>query len=100
MLDLEPRVHFKKEVIAVFIDQKFNCPYIVIIGYAGDFDGSFTHTPAQIWIVETGRAFFDYLLMAALDGAFSFAQMNNVAVPVGDHLNFNMPRAPDIFFQV
>src|SRR5262249_59631859 len=41
---------------------------------------------------------FDHFLIASLDGAFALAKMDNVAVLVAKHLNFDMARIGDKFF--
>ncbi len=46
------------------------------------------------------RRFFDDLLMAALHGAVALAQVNHVAVIVGQHLEFDVPRPLQEFLHV
>ncbi len=47
-----------------------------------------------------GRAFLDHLLMAALDGAFALAQMNQMAVLVAEHLDFDVARLQYQLFEI
>ena len=46
------------------------------------------------------RRFFNHFLMTALHRAFPFAQVNEIAVLVTQHLNLNVPRVFDQFFDV
>ena len=57
----------------------------------------FTHRFAGFFIQERGGCFFDNLLMTALQRAFPFAQIEDVAVAVAQHLNFNMAWLFDVF---
>ncbi len=49
--------------------------------------------------VRRGRL-FQHLLVTALHGAVAVAQMNDIAVGVGQNLHFNMARLVEEFFQV
>ena len=49
---------------------------------------------------ERGWAFFDDLLMTALQGAFALPKMDQVAVPIARDLDFNVTRPLDHFFEI
>ena len=52
-------------------------------------------------VVDGGRGrFFEQLLMAALDAAFALAQDFDVAVLVGQNLEFDVARRADVLLQV
>ena len=55
---------------------------------------------AQIVADSRRGRLFDQLLMTALDRAFALAEMNDVAVIVGEHLNLDMARPLDIAFEI
>ena len=45
-------------------------------------------------------ALFDQLLVAPLHGAVAFPEMDDVAVVVGQDLDFDVPGLLDVFFEV
>src|SRR5262249_26327306 len=100
VFDLQARVHFQKVEIPLPVDQKLDRAGAVLTGRAGDLDGGFAHSRAQVRVVETRRTFFDHLLVAALDGAFAFAQVYDIAVFVGQDLNLDVARALNEFLDV
>ena len=51
--------------------------------------------------VERGRgAFLQHFLMAALQRAIALAKMNGIALAVAEHLDFDVARLLQIFFDV
>ncbi len=63
-------------------------------------DGGLSHTTAKIGIHDGRRGLFDDFLVAPLDGAFSFAERDAVAVFVSEDLDFNVAGTLDEFFEV
>src|SRR3546814_18759421 len=55
---------------------------------------AFTHRRRH----ERRRRFLDHLLVAALDRAFALAEIDDVAVLVAEHLDFDMARVFDELF--
>ena len=49
---------------------------------------------------DGGGGFFDDLLMAALDGALALAEIDGVAVLVGEELDFDVAGALDELFEI
>src|SRR5215510_4335208 len=100
MFDLQPRVHLQEIEVLLRVDQEFDRAGAVVVGCAGDLDRRLAHSRAQVGVVETRRAFFDHLLVASLDGAFAFAQVDDIAVFVAKYLDLDMTRAFDEFLDI
>ena len=83
MLDLDALVHFQEIEIAVVVDDEFDRAGVGVMGDFGDAHGGFAHFFAQIFefvFDQRRRGFFDHLLVAALNGAIAFAEVDDVAV--------------------
>ena len=52
-----------------------------------------------MWQTRCG-AFFDEFLVAALRAAFALEEMANVAVMIGDHLDFDVTRSVDVALEI
>ena len=72
------------------IDDELNGSRRLVIHRLGQGNGLFPHRLAGLFIEERRRRLFDNLLVAALDRAFPFAQVNDIAVAVGHDLDFDM----------
>ena len=97
MLDLKPRVHLEEIEIAVLVDDELHGARSVVADGLGERDSLGAHGGAGLVIDERARRLLDHLLIAALDRAFALAEMDDVAVLVAEHLNFDMARLLDIF---
>jgi hypothetical protein len=103
MLNLDAFVHFQEVVIAVVVDDEFDGASIGIMGEFGDLDGGLAHFVAELAVLaldQRRRGFFDDLLIAPLDGAVAFAEMDDVALVVREDLKFDVVRVFDEFFDV
>ena len=98
MLDLKARVHFKKIEIALGIDDELDRPGRAIADGACQRHRLFAHFRARHLIEKRAWAFLQYFLVAALDRTFALAQIQHLAVAVGQHLDFDVARAFDVFF--
>src|SRR5207248_414304 len=61
-------------------------------------DRLLAHRAAHLGRDERRRRFLDHLLVAALDRAFALTQIDDVAVLIAEHLDLDVPRLLDIFF--
>ncbi len=101
MLDLKTRVHLEKiEVARRVCEQKLDCAGAGVVHRTPDLHRRFTHAPAQVRIVDRRGTFFDHFLMATLNRALTFAEMDHVAVRVAKDLYLDVPRTLDCFFQI
>ena len=55
-------------------------------------------TAAPLWIEPRRRGLLQNLLIASLDRAVAFEQVDRVTVGVGKNLNFDVPRLRQVFF--
>src|SRR6185437_6517678 len=72
-------------------------------GVADSFEGFGDETADAIargLIQRNRRRFFENFLMAALERALAFAEVNHAAVLIAHDLNFDVARALDPFFHV
>ena len=97
MLHLEARIHFRNNPHLV-IEQEFHGAGPNVIAAFGHFNGAVAHGLAQFGCQDRRRRFFDHFLVTALDAALAFKQVHNVAVHVGEDLNFDVPGRSDEAF--
>ena len=101
MLNLETRVHLQEIEFARGVgDQKLYRACADVINSSREFDRRLAHLFAQRRVVYWRRTLFNHFLMTALNRTFAFAQMDHVAVRVGEYLNLDMPRPLDRFFEI
>ena len=93
MLDLQACVHFQKIEIEIGVDEKFDGAGVDVAAGARKPHGGVAHFLAQVGRHDGRRSFFDHFLVAALHGAFAFAERDDAAVGVGENLNFDVARA-------
>ena len=97
---LDAGIHFHEIEIAVFVHQKLDGAHAFIINALAGFYCSIAHFLPQFVGHERRRAFFYQFLVAALDGAVAFRQVNHFAVLVAHNLKFDVARFFDVFFDV
>jgi hypothetical protein len=86
MFNLQPRVHLEKVVIAVPAHQKLDRSGIRVANSKDSASGALTHAAAQAFVHDGRWGLLDHLLVAPLNGAIAFAQVHDVAGPVGEYL--------------
>ena len=95
VLDLDPGVHLHEEVVALAREQPLDRAGRAVPGRASRVDRDPADPLAQR-VVDRGRGrLLDELLVAALDRAVALAEVDHVAVPVGEHLHLDVPRILD-----
>ena len=100
MLDLKARIHFEEVEIEIGVDEKFDGACVGVAACAREAHGGFAHFFAQVGRHDRRWSFFDHFLVAALDGAFAFAERNDAAVLVGEDLDFDVVGLFEIFFEI
>ena len=99
MLDLDARVHFDEIELAVLVEE-FDRADAEIFELAHRLRDRLADAVAA-GDVERGRgAFLPDLLVAALQRAVALAEMDGAAVAVAEHLDFDVARPREIFFQI
>src|SRR3546814_6716864 len=101
MLDRKPRVHFEEvEALARRIgarDDQLDRPRAIIADRLRQRDALFAHRLAHLVGDERRRRFLDDLLVAALDAALAFVEVEDIAVLVAEDLNLDVARVEDEF---
>ncbi len=98
MLDLQPCVHFEEIEILVFANYKFDRAGRIVVDRLCQRNRPFAQLAARFLVDERRGSFFDYFLMAALEGTFAFAKMDDVSALVTQYLYFDVARIGDKFF--
>jgi hypothetical protein len=97
MLDLQPRVHLDEVEGAGFCDELDGAgAYIADCARRGH--RRYSHRASLLRIEAGRRRLLQHLLMPPLDRAVALEQMDRVAVPVGENLDFDVARPLQVFF--
>ena len=97
MLDLQARIHLDEVEFSALVEI-FHRAYAQIAEFLDRRGGDGADFGA-LGVIQRGRGrFFHHLLVAALQRAIAFAQMDDIAVAVGDDLDFDVARLRQIFF--
>ena len=97
MLDLQARIHLEEIEAPVLSDDELHRARRIVGDRLGERDRLLTHLSARGRIDERAWRFLHDLLIAALDRAFALAEMNDIAVLVAEHLDFDVARVDDEF---
>ena len=101
VLDLQARVHLHEIKTGLFIfriDDELDRACANVTDCLCRFDCGLAHRGAPLFRHPRRRRFFQYLLMPPLHRAVALEQVDAVAVGVGEHLNLDVARAGEIFF--
>ena len=99
MLDLQAGVHLEEVEGAVGAQQELDRAGAAIADRLGRGDRGRAHACAQVG-VDGGRGrFLDHLLVAALHRAVALAEMDDVAVVVGEDLDLDVARIDHRLFE-
>ena len=99
MLDLDPGVHLEEEVIVADL-HPLDRAGAAIVDRAGCFGGDLADPLAHLGVDVRARRLLDQLLVAALDRAVALAEVDHVAVRVGEHLDLDVARVLEIALEV
>src|SRR5829696_146024 len=91
MLDLDPRVHLQEEVLAFPREEALDRSGASIVDRARGVDRDRADPLAQPRGDGRRRRFLHELLMPPLDRAVALAKMDDVAMPVREDLDFDVP---------
>ena len=95
MFDLQPGVHFKKVKLPVLVNNKLYRTRRVVADSTRQGDGLCAHRVAGFGIQKGTGGLFNDLLIAALDRAFALAQVDDITLLVGEHLDFDVTGRDD-----
>ena len=82
------------------VDDEFDRAAFVYFGRLDQPHGRVAHRGARFRRDARAGAFFDQLLVPPLHAAIALPQMHDVAVMIGQHLHFDVPRMLDVFFEI
>ena len=99
VFNLQPGVHLEEIERAALLEQELHRAGTAVIDAARSLDRRRTHARTQLIVHHRTRRFLDHLLMTTLHRAVALAEVQGVAVAVGKHLEFDMARAHDGFFE-
>ena len=100
MLDLDARVHLDKVQIAGFFAEKFDGARAGVANAFESFGDEAADAVARGLIERDRRRFLENLLVAALERAFAFAEVNDAAMVIAHDLKFDVARALDQLLHV
>ena len=108
MLDLQAGVHLEEikiwrtaqTTVGLRLEEKFNGSGIGIAGGLGEADSGLAHAGAQVLTDDRRWSFLDDLLMTTLDGAIALAEIDAVAMFVGEDLYLDVTGVLDELFDV
>src|SRR3546814_17591153 len=96
MFDLNTRIHFYEEKLAIFV-QEFEGAGATVIDLAAGLGATLADALDQAAGDARRGSLLDDFLVASLHGAIALAQPDGVATAVGQHLDFDMERIPEAF---
>ncbi|RMU19924.1 hypothetical protein ALP34_05544 [Pseudomonas savastanoi pv. glycinea] len=99
VLHLNTGVHFD-EVETTVLVQELESTRAAIADIDTRLDAGSQNIRTRLFVDERCRCFFQNLLVSALQRAVAVAQMNRLALAVGNDLDFHVTRVSQVFFQV
>ena len=90
MLDLQPGVDLEEGDRAVVSDEEFDCAGAAVGHPAGEGHRTVAECPARGLPDPRRRGLLDDLLVAALDGAVTFAEVDDISVGVAEYLHLHV----------
>ena len=101
MFHLHTGIHFNEiEMFFILIHKELYRPCIEVIDILHQLDGGITDIITQLLRKRPGRRHFNHFLMAALDRAVTFKQMNNMSRFITENLHLDVLRIHDTFFHI
>ncbi len=90
MFDLHAGVHLDEVELAVFVEELQRAG-TAVAHFAAGSDAAIADGLALLQADARSRRFFDDFLMSALQRTIALAQVNDVAVMIREHLDFDVP---------
>ena len=96
VLHLQAGVHLQEVEVLLGVHDELDRARVHVVGGARQVAGGLAHALAQLRAHRGRGRLLDHLLVAPLDGAFALAQVDDVAVAVGQHLDLDVARLLDV----
>ncbi len=90
MFYLQTGVHLQEVEIVIPVEQEFDRAGTDVASRFGGLKGDLPHLGTQLVVNSRRWRLFNELLVASLDRAFALAEVNDIAVRVGQHLHLDM----------
>ena len=100
VLDLDACVHLEEEVLAVSCQEPLDGSRGAVRHGSCGIDGQRADARSKLGVDGRGRRLLDELLMSTLDRAVALAEMDDVAVAVGEDLHLDVPRVVQVALDV
>ena len=100
MFHLQAGIHFQKIKILVFIHHELQRSGTVIINPLTGLHCNLQHLGTCFGLHKRRRRFFNYFLIASLNGTFPFIKMNYISIFISQYLYFDVMGILDIFFNI
>src|SRR5208282_2450278 len=99
ILDLHARVHLDEEELSVLVEELDRAGADVAeFGHGSGDDPA--DAVALLGVQGRGGTLLPHLLVPALKGTIALAEVNDMALGVAEHLNFDMARLDEIFLEI
>ena len=98
MLDLDTGVHLDEVVISVTVNEELHCAGVYIADLLGDLDRIGVELASDLRRNAPCGGKLNDLLIAALEGAVTLAEVTHVAVLVGEDLHLDVLRLDKVLF--
>ena len=95
MLDLDARVQLEEEEVAS-VEHELGGAGALVADRTCERDGRVAHARAQLGVERGRRRLLEHLLVAPLNRAVALAECEHRAVPVGEQLDLDVPRALEV----
>ena len=99
MLDLQAGVHLDEGELAVLVEE-FERAGVAVAEFAQPGGGDGADRVARGGVERGGAGLLDQLLVPALQAAVALAEMDDVAVVVGQDLQLDVARPVEVFLEV
>ena len=99
VLDLDPGVHLEEEVLVADL-HALDRAGAAVADRGGRVGGDLADPLAHLGVDVRARRLLDHLLVAALDRAVALAEVDHVAVRVGEHLDLDVARVLEVALEV
>ena len=100
VLDLNTCIHLHEVEIAVLVNEELYSSRVIVSALFCRSDSCLTHFLSELAVNYRTRALLKYLLITALHRAVALAEVDVIAMSIGDYLNLDMVRIYEEFFYI
>lgn len=100
MFDLDARVHFHEEEVAVLVQEELDRADIAVPNGFDGFDRGSADLAPKSFINGRRRGFFHQFLVTTLNRAITLTEMDHMAAVVGHDLHLDMPGFEEVPLEI